>query len=244
MAAYRLEIAYDGTRFAGWAVQPGLRTVQGELEDALAKVLGARTTLTVAGRTDAGVHALAQVAGFVTAEPVPPELQRALNALTGRDLAIDGLSRVADGFDARRDARSRRYRYRVEAGAVPSPFERRRALHWPYRLDLGLAERSAEALRGTHDFTAFTPTDSEHRQFQRTVLDASWTRESERIVAFEIEADSFMRSMVRVVVGTVLEVATGRREPADFDRLLGGATRAEAGVTAPPQGLYLVSVTY
>ena len=118
MAAYRLDIAYDGTRFAGWAIQPGMRTVQGELEEALGKVLGEPIRLSVAGRTDAGVHALAQVAGFSTSRPVPPELQRALNALTGRDLAINGLTAAPDGFDARRDARSRRYRYRVEAAAV------------------------------------------------------------------------------------------------------------------------------
>lgn len=244
MHTYRLDIAYDGTRFAGWAVQPGTRTVQGEIEEALGKVLGEPIRLSVAGRTDAGVHALAQVAGFSTSRPAPPELQRALNALTGRDLAINGLTAAPDEFDARRDARSRRYRYRVEAAEVPSPFERNRALRWPYRLDLELAGRCAEALVGTHDFTAFTPTDSAHRQFQRRVRDARWNRESERIVAFEIEADSFMRNMVRIVVGTLLEVASGRRDPADFERLLGGGERPEAGVTAQPHGLYLVEVNY
>src|SRR5689334_7320151 len=133
MATYRLDIAYDGTGFKGWAVQPGLRTVQGELEVAIARVLGAPAPLTVAGRTDAGVHALAQVASLTTEEPVPDSFARALNALTGPDLAVTAVTE-APGFDARRQARSRRYRYRIELGEPPSPFERGRAFHCPHPL--------------------------------------------------------------------------------------------------------------
>jgi tRNA pseudouridine38-40 synthase len=244
MPSYRLDIQYDGSEFSGWAVQPGKRTVQGELEEALGRVLGEPVRLTVAGRTDAGVHALGQVASFAVEREAPPSLGRALNSLTGPDLAVPAVTEVAADFDARRDAESRRYRYRLDTGAAPSPFEHRRALHWPHRLDLDLAEACAEALRGVHDFTAFTPTDTRHRHFERTVLDASWDRESGTILVFEVEADAFLRGMVRALVGTILEVASDRREFADFVRLLTGARRSEAGDSMSPYGLYLVAVVY
>ncbi len=241
---YRLDIQYDGGRFSGWAVQPEKRTVQGELEAALGQVLGEPTRLTVAGRTDSGVHALGQVASFDTEKPVPGSLRRALNSLTGRDLSVPAVERVADGFDARRDARSRRYRYRIDTGVVPNPFEHQRSLYWPHRLDLDLASECATALLGVHDFTAFTPTDTAHRHFNRHVLDAGWSRESETIVAFEVEADAFLRGMVRSLIGTILEVGAGRRSLGDFRRLLDGARREEAGDSMNPNGLYLLRVSY
>jgi tRNA pseudouridine38-40 synthase len=244
MATFRLDIAYDGRRFSGWAVQPGKRTVQGELEAALERVLGAPTRLTVAGRTDAGVHALGQVASFRTDRQLPGSLQRALNSLTGRDLAVLGLGEADDGFDARRSARSRRYRYRIETASVPSPFEHRRSLHWPHRLDPELAERCARSLVGVHDFTAFTPTDSAHRHFNRTVIDAAWRREAGSVLAFEIEADAFLRGMVRSLIGTILEVGAERRSPEDFERLLAGGRREQAGDSMSPYGLYLLRVSY
>lgn len=244
MATYRLDIAYDGRRFAGWAVQPGRRTVQGELEEALGRLYGEPIRLTVAGRTDAGVHASAQVASFASERPGPKNLQRALNGLTGRDLAIYGAAAVGEGFDARRDATSRRYRYRVETASVPSPFERGRALHFPYPLDRDRLDECAAAILGRHDFTAFTPTDTEHVHFHRRVLDAGWAEESESILRFEVAADAFMRSMVRVLVGTMLEVGTGRREPNDFRGLLEGRSRPEAGETAAAHGLCLIDVAY
>jgi tRNA pseudouridine38-40 synthase len=244
MATYRLDISYDGVGFKGWARQPGSRTVQGELEEAIATLFGEPVVLTAAGRTDSGVHAIGQVASFATFRPPPDSLRRALNALTGTDLAINAAGPVADGFSARRDARSRRYRYRIETASVPSPFERGRVLRWPYELDESLLDRCSEALIGTHDFTAFTPTDSEHTHFGRTVMDAVWSRESADILCFELEADSFLRNMVRVLTRTILEVGSGRREPEEFIRLLGGATRLEAGETANPHGLYLLRVTY
>ncbi|MCL4286374.1 MAG: tRNA pseudouridine(38-40) synthase TruA [Thermoleophilia bacterium] len=243
MGTYRLDLAYDGSRFRGWARQPGLRTVQGELEDGLARVLGEPVGLTVAGRTDAGVHALAQVASFDLYREPPPALARALNALTGPDLTVTGLA-AAPGFDARRGARSRRYRYRVETRSPPSPFERGRALHWPYELDAEALDACAALLPGTHDFTAFTPTETEHVRFERNVLDAGWRADGEGILAFEIEADAFLRNMVRVLVGTMLEVGGGRRDRDGFRRLLGGAPRSDAGPTAPPHGLYLIAVRY
>lgn len=241
---YRLDIAYDGTGFAGWAVQPGRRTVQGELEGALERLFGERVTLTVAGRTDAGVHALAQVASFSSDREPPPPLLRALNALTGPDLAVTAAAPATDGFDARRDARSRRYRYRLETASPPSPFERGRALHWPYRLDPAGLEDCASGLAGEHDFTAFTPTDTAHFHFRRRILEAAWSRESDRVLRFEIEADSFMRRMIRVLVGTMLEVAAGRRTVDDFLALLDGAPRERAGDTAAAHGLYLTAVDY
>jgi len=244
MSTYRLDIAYDGAGFFGWAIQPGRRTVQGELEDALTRVLGEPIRLIVAGRTDAGVHALGQVAGFRTERPVPGSLQRALNSLTGRDVSVLGFEPAADGFDARRDARSRRYRYRLDLASVPSPFEHRRSLHWPYSLDQELVEQCAAALIGVRDFTAFTPTDTRHRHFRRRVIDACWSREPGSILAFEIEADAFLRGMVRAVMGTILEVGTRRRTLPEFERLLAGAPRSEAGDSVNPHGLYLLRITY
>ena len=244
MAPFRLDIEYDGRRFSGWAVQPGKRTVQGELEDALSRVIGEPVRLTVAGRTDAGVHALGQVASFSTDRDVSRSLTRALNSLTGPDLAVPAVTEAVAGFDARRDATSRRYRYRLDTGGAPSPFEYRRALHWPHRLDLDLASECARLLAGVHDFTAFTPTDTRHRHFERTILDAGWHHESDDVVAFEIEADAFLRGMVRALVGTMLEVASGRRTIENFERLLGGAARSEAGDSMSPYGLYLLRVSY
>jgi len=241
---YRLDIAYDGTRFSGWATQPDRRTVQGELEAALERVLGEPTRLTVAGRTDAGVHALGQVASFTSERAAPGTLRRALNALSGPDLAVYAVEPAPDGFSARHSARSRRYRYRLETASVPSPFERRRALHWPYGFDRDRAERCAAILHGIHDFTAFTPTDGRHRHFRREVLDAVWVEQGDSILTLEIEADAFLRGMVRALVGTILEVAGGRREPADFERLLAGASRPEAGDTVAAHGLYLLRVSY
>jgi tRNA pseudouridine38-40 synthase len=237
----RLLIEYDGTEFSGWARQPGLRTVQGELERALGVVLRRDAVpLTVAGRTDAGVHARGQVASY-GGEPARPD---SVNALLPYDIAVLECVAAAPGFDARRDATSRAYVYRVLTRRSRSPFERRLALHWPHPLDVGALRACAEALAGGHDFTAFTPTETAHVRFERVVLAASWASGASGLLEFRIEADAFMRNMIRVLVGTMLEVGGGRRSVESFVQLLEGRPRADAGATAPPHGLHFLGAGY
>ena len=236
----RLLIEYDGSDFAGWARQPGLRTIQDVLEAAFERVTRRSVTLTVAGRTDAGVHARGQVASH-EGEPAPAS---ALNGVLPSDVRVIESEAAPDGFDARRDALSRTYRYRMFTRRVPSPFERGRALHWPHRIDRAALDRCATAVEGTHDFTAFTPTQTDHVLFTRTVLRADWREAEADVLELWIEAETFMRHMVRTLVGTMLEVAGGRLPEDAFASLLEGGAREDAGDTAPAHGLYLESVRY
>jgi tRNA pseudouridine38-40 synthase len=239
----RLDIEYDGTGFRGWARQQGLRTVQGELETALATVLREPVGLTVAGRTDTGVHARGQVASFETSGEISEDLNWRLNGLSANDVTVTAAAQAADGFDARGDARSRTYRYRILSRRSSSPFEQNRALWWRHRLDRKALDACAALLPGTHDFTAFTPTQTDHVHFDRKIFAAHWESKGD-IVSFNITADAFMRNMVRILVGTMLEVACERRALDNFKQLLTGAPRPEAGDTAPPHGLCLESVSY
>jgi tRNA pseudouridine38-40 synthase len=258
----KLTLQYDGTGFAGWARQPGLRTVQQEVERSLRTILGDTAiderplTLTVAGRTDRGVHAWGQVASYAH-EAVDPSR---LNALLPQDISILAAEPAPAGFDARRDAVSRTYCYRVLARRSRDVFDRRYALWWPRELDRDSLNACTRALLGTHDFTAFTPTDTDHVRFEREILAAEWRRRDAESAGREalgegrgaradvlelwITADTFMRHMVRILVGTMLEVAGGRRTLEDFMSLLQGQPRAHAGPTAPAHGLALASVRY
>jgi tRNA pseudouridine38-40 synthase len=233
-----LTLEYDGTPFRGWAAQPGLPTVEAAVRQALTETFASAGSLAVAGRTDTGVHALGQVASVeVEGGPPPERAAAALNSRLPDEIRVLSAVEAPEGFHARYSARSRTYRYRLFTRPTSSPFELRRSWWLSRAPDEEALAAAAAALGGEHDFRAFTPAQTNHQVFVRTVERAGWIRRGDHL-EFEITADSYLRHMVRSLVGTMVEA------PDSIPRLLDAPTRSEAGTTAPPWGLYLVAVSY
>ncbi|HEV3057478.1 MAG TPA: tRNA pseudouridine(38-40) synthase TruA [Vicinamibacterales bacterium] len=256
MARFKITIAYDGTDFVGWQRQATGRSVQGLIEGALRVLDGRDVAVTGAGRTDAGVHALGQVAACSLAREIDPAtLARALNAQLPPDVRVLAAVEVGSAFHPRFSARSKTYRYRIWNGDVVSPFERRYAWHLVGALDLEAMARAARLLEGAHDFAAFQAAGSETRKTERRIfslriedcglrIGANQTIGASQLIVLEVEGEGFLRHMVRVMVGSLVEVGRGRRAPEWIDDVIGSRDRAKAGPTAPPHGLFLASVDY
>ena len=244
-AVYRLDLAYDGTNFHGWARQPGVRTVEGELIVALEKLLRFGPKLSVAGRTDAGVHAIGQVASFVATEDLDvARVARALNGMLGPEVSVTRVRRAPDGFDARFSATARRYRYRLDTAVAPDPFTARFTWHRPGPLSVGWMRAAASELTGEHDFASFCrppqpPGASTVRTLRRLTVASDG-----RILHVVAEANGFLHQMVRSLVGTLIAVGEGRMESNDMTAVLQARDRSAAGQVAPPYGLTLEHVTY
>ncbi len=240
----KLVIEYDGTLFHGWQVQPGERTVQGELQDAFERITHERVHMQGAGRTDAGVHALGQVASLRTQHEIGPrQLLRGLNALTGPDLAVQRVEEMAPGFCARRSAAGKLYRYRILNAPSASPLRRATHLHVIRPLDVGAMGEAAALLEGHHDFEAFRASDCE-RFSAELLIESCTVAGKDDEVLIEVRGPAFVKNMVRIIAGTLLWVGTGRFEPAVVGDILASGDRSRAGPTAAARGLVLVEVYY
>ena len=245
MRTLKLTLSYDGTRLVGWQRQAEGESVQGVLEDALARFEGGPVTVHGAGRTDAGVHALGQVASVEVAFTHDvATLARALNAQLPEDVRVLSVEEAAPGFHARFSARSKTYRYCIRNGAVATPFERAYVWHVPQPLDVDAMRQAASRLLGRHDFSTFRSIGTDVPDAVRTLHRSDVVGDAGSLLTYEVSGDGFLRHMVRAIVGTLVEVGRGWRDPAQMDALLQTRDRARAGATAPPHGLFLVRVDY
>ncbi len=244
----KLVLAYDGTDYVGWQRQSNGVSIQALVEDAIAPIEGRPVSVVGAGRTDAGVHAIAQVASVSLESPIDPAaLMRALNTTLPADVRVRAASEAPPDFHARFSARSKKYRYDIRNASWVSPFERRYVWHVPQPLDDGAMAAAGECLTGLHDFAAFRAAGSEVATSERTIHELDVTRvedEDGALVTIAVEADGFLRHMVRAIAGTLVEVGLGRRDPDDVARVLASRDRGHAGATAPACGLFLVRVRY
>jgi tRNA pseudouridine38-40 synthase len=244
MRNLKLTLAYDGTRFVGWQRQAEGDSIQGVLEDALARFERAPVTVHGAGRTDAGVHALGQVASVrVTFEHDAATLLRALNAQLPEEIRVLAVEDAPPDFHARFSAREKSYRYQLRSGGVESPFQREYVWHLPERLDVTAMRAAAQVLEGTHDFAAFQSVGTQVPTSIRTISRSHLGEEGELLV-YDVTGDGFLRHMVRSIVGTLVDIGRGWRNVESMAALLDGGTRAQAGATAPPHGLFLARVDY
>ena len=240
----KLTIEYDGTDYCGWQVQPNRRAIQEVLEQALEKILGVKTRLNASGRTDAGVHAAGQVANFIHSGEIDLwRLQRGLNALTPDDIVVRRVEAAPDSFDARRGGRVRIYQYRIWNQPWPPAILRRFSWHVHEPLDLSAMQEAILYLEGEHDFASFQAAGCDAAHSVRRVYRNSLTRQG-ALLLYDVEANAFLRHMVRNIVGTLVQVGRGERAPASFAKLLEGRDRTLAGPTAPAQGLFLMEVRY
>ena len=250
MRNLKLTLAYDGTDFAGWQVQPGTRTIQGELATAIGRITGEKVLPQGSGRTDAGVHAIGQVATLPTESVIPAEnLVIALNDILPSSIRIMTVEEVEPDFHARKSAKAKTYRYRIYRGAICPPFLSRYVWHYPYPLDESAMESAARLVEGKHDFTSFAAVDPERRRGEteisneRQIFSSNWRRESSELI-YEVCGNGFLHHMVRNLVGTFLLIGKGTLLADDLSKIIEKKDRSAAGATAPASGLYLVEVQY